>query len=138
MTFFLHSPTRRLVGLEAERPSGRRRFGLRCHVQQAPWSDFVEVHWSSHAEAYVTPVDDDLVGVAILTERGEGFDEALADFPVLRERLVGERTRVRGAGPKRRVRSSATRPVISSSRPGARASISVRRGLPWHRATAAS
>ena len=97
----LHSPTRRLVGLEAARPGGRRRFGLRCHVQQAPWSDHVEVHWSSHAEAYVTPVADDLVGVAILTGRGEGFDEALADFPVLRERLTGERTRVRGAGPLR-------------------------------------
>jgi len=109
----LHSPTRRLVGLEAERPGGRRRFGLRCHVQQAPWSDFVEVHWSSHAEAYVTPVDDDLVGVAILTARGEGFDEALADFPALRERLVGERTRVRGAGPLRqRVRARATGRVL--------------------------
>lgn len=97
----LHSPTRRLVGLEADRPAGRRRFGLRCHVQQAPWSSFVEVHWSTRAEAYVTPVDDDLVGVAILTETGESFDDALADFPVLRDRLVGERTRVRGAGPLR-------------------------------------
>ena len=57
-------------------------------------------------ELSVEGVDDDLVGVAILTERGEGFDEALADFPVLRERLVGERTRVRGAGPLRqRVRA---------------------------------
>ena len=109
----LHSPTRRLVGLEAERPGGRRRFGLRCHVQQAPWSDFVEVHWSSHAEAYVTPVDDDLVGVAILTGRGESFEEALADFPVLRERLVGEQTRVRGAGPLRqKVRARAAGRVL--------------------------
>ena len=109
----LHSPTRRLVGLEADQPRGRRRFGLRCHVHQAPWSDFVEVHWSPHAEAYVTPVDDDLVGVAILTERGEGFDDALAGFPVLRERLVGERTRVRGAGPLRqRVRARAAGRVL--------------------------
>ena len=82
-------------------------------MQQAPWSDFVEVHWSPHAEAYVTPVDDDLVGVAILTGRGDGFDEALADFPVLRERLVGERTRVRGAGPLRqRVRARAAGRVL--------------------------
>ncbi|PKH41778.1 Dehydrogenase (flavoprotein) [Nocardioides alpinus] len=109
----LHSPTRRLVGLESGRPSGRRRFGLRCHVQQAPWSDFVEVHWSTRAEAYVTPVDDDLVGVAILTDSGEGFDEALADFPVLRERLVGERTRVRGAGPlHQKVRARAAGRVL--------------------------
>ncbi len=27
----------------------------------------VEVHWSPHAEAYVTPVDDHLVGVAVLS-----------------------------------------------------------------------
>ena len=85
----LHSPTRRLLGLEAGAPAGRRRFGLRCHVQQAPWTSFVEVHWSPRAEAYVTPVDDDLVGVAVLTDTGEDFDDALADFPLLRERLVG-------------------------------------------------
>ena len=54
----LHSPVRRMLGLDAATP-GRRRFGLRCHVQQAPWSSYVEVHWSRRAEAYVTPVDDD-------------------------------------------------------------------------------
>ena len=102
----LHSPTRRLLGLEANRPGRQRRFGLRCHVQQAPWSSFVEVHWSARAEAYVTPVDDDLVGVAILAEAGSSFDDLLADFPLLSRRLVGERSRVRGAGPLRqRVRS---------------------------------
>lgn len=97
----LHSPTRRLLGLEAGSPGGRRRFGLRCHVRQQPWSPFVEVHWARGAEAYVTPVDDDLVGVAVLTDAGLDFDDALAAFPLLRERLVGERTRVRGAGPLR-------------------------------------
>ena len=29
---------------------------------------YVEVHWSAEAEAYVTPVGPDLVGVAVLTE----------------------------------------------------------------------
>ncbi len=106
----LHSPTRRLLGLEATaRPSRQRRFGLRCHVQQQPWSSFVEVHWSAHAEAYVTPVGDDLVGVAILSEAGSSFDDLLAGFPLLSERLVGERSRVRGAGPLRqRVRARST------------------------------
>ena len=109
----LHSPTRRMVGLDATRQTARRRFGLRCHVQQAPWSSFVEVHWSTRAEAYVTPVDDDLVGVAILTAGDTTFDEALADFPVLQERLVGERSRVRGAGPLRqRVRARSTGRVL--------------------------
>ena len=96
----LHSSVRRLVGLDAE-TSGRRRFGLRCHVQQAPWTSFVEVHWSNRAEAYVTPVDDDLVGVAVLSDAGTRFDDLLEDFPLLRERLTGSRTRVMGAGPLR-------------------------------------
>ena len=96
----LHSPVRRMLGLDAETPD-RRRFGLRCHVAQAPWSSYVEVHWSRRAEAYVTPVDDDLVGVAVLSDAGTRFEDLLDDFPVLRSRLTGERTRVMGAGPLR-------------------------------------
>ncbi len=89
-----------MLGLDAATP-GRRRFGLRCHVQQAPWTSYVEVHWSRRAEAYVTPVDDDLVGVAVLSDAGTRFDDLLDDFPVLRVRLTGDRTRVMGAGPLR-------------------------------------
>ena len=96
----LHSPVRSLVGLDA--PAGRqRRFGLRCHVAQEPWSSFVEVHWAPHAEAYVTPVADDLVGVAVLTDAGSSFEQALSQFPVLLERLHGARSKVMGAGPLR-------------------------------------
>ena len=101
----LHSPVRRLVGLDAE-TRGRRRFGQRCHVSQAPWTSYVEVHWSDRAEVYVTPVDDELVGIAVLGEAGTRFDDLLADFPVLQERLVGARTRVMGAGPLRQRASS--------------------------------
>lgn len=96
----LHSPVRRLLGLDTPAP-GRQRFGLRCHVEQAPWSTHVEVHWSPRAEAYVTPVADDLVGVAVLVDKGAGFEEVLDDLPLLRERLTGPRTRVMGAGPLR-------------------------------------
>lgn len=96
----LHSPVRRLVGLEPV--AGRqRRFGLRCHVSQEPWSPFVEVHWAPSAEAYVTPVADDLVGVAVLTDGGSDFDQTLAQFPRLLERLHGTRSKVMGAGPLR-------------------------------------
>ncbi len=98
----LHSPLRRQLGLQAASP-GLRRFGLRTHAEVAPWSRFVEVHWSPRAEAYVTPVDEGLVGVAVLSaERGEDLTGLLADFPVLGERLAGVRTsRVLGAGPLR-------------------------------------
>jgi len=67
----------------------------------APWSDRVEVFWNDDAEAYVTPVDDDLVGVAILFEPKSRFDELLETFPVLAEKLEGEpvASDTRGAGP---------------------------------------
>lgn len=98
----LHSPVRRQLGLDRPvRPV--HRYGLRRHYAVAPWADFVEVHWSARAEAYVTPVGDRLVGVAVLGPAGTGFDDALADFPALRARLRGAEVvgAVRGAGPLR-------------------------------------
>jgi flavin-dependent dehydrogenase len=125
----LHSAIRRACGLEV--PAGGllrqgarygARYGLRRHYRVAPWTSMVEVYWSAGAEAYVTPVADDLVGVAILGARdgggggagqgggggtvlagGGGFEARLAAFPALRERLAGAEpaSKVRGAGPLR-------------------------------------
>ncbi|MFC7642957.1 hypothetical protein ACFQX6_20145 [Streptosporangium lutulentum] len=55
----------------------------------------------------MTPVGDDLVGVAVLSSRRRGYPEHLADFPALVARLQGPATTpVRGAGPLRqRVRA---------------------------------
>ena len=54
------------------------------------------------SEAYVTPVADDLVGVAVLTDSSRPFPELLAEHPLLAERLAGaDWQRVRGAGPLR-------------------------------------
>jgi flavin-dependent dehydrogenase len=61
----LHSPLRRAAGLEGP-PARHRRFGLRRHYAVAPWTDQVEVHWSDGIEAYITPVGENLVGVALL------------------------------------------------------------------------
>ena len=84
----LHSPVRRSLGLEA--PPGRlRRWGQRRHFAVRPWTPFVEVHWSPHAEAYVTPVGPELVGVAILSHTRAAYDTHLGDFPRLRDRLDG-------------------------------------------------
>lgn len=95
----LHSPLRRLLGLDAG-PGRMRRYGLRRHFRVAPWTDHVEVHWSPGAEAYVTPVADDLVGVAVLTAGRGSFEDHLAHFPVLRERLRDSTPgAVAGAGP---------------------------------------
>lgn len=97
----LHSPVCRGLGLELPgRPHGR--YGLRRHFCVEPWTDFVEVHWSRHGEAYVTPVGDDLVGVAIPSRSRRGYNEHLAAFPALTASLRGPATtEVRGAGPLR-------------------------------------
>ena len=101
----LHSQLRRRLGLHRDPPPRLPpRYGLRRHYRLAPWTDVVEVYWSEHTEAYVTPVADDLVGVAVLGP-GDGtrFDDRLAEFPALRARIgdAEPASTVRGAGPLR-------------------------------------
>jgi flavin-dependent dehydrogenase len=100
----LHSPLRRQLRLDMS-ASGPQRWGLRQHYVYAPWTDFVEVHWAADREAYVTPVADHLVGVALLGPTRAPFGEQLRAFPALRARLTEypdrAATEVRGAGPLR-------------------------------------
>ena len=97
----LHSPVRRLMGLDAA-PARPRRYGLRCHAQLAPWTDFVEVHWCRFGEAYVTPVAGDQIGIALLSAERRPFADLMVEFPALAGRLAGQDlSRVRGAGPLR-------------------------------------
>lgn len=95
----LHSAVRRAVGIDAHAGSPRR-FGVRRHYTLPAWSEFVEVHWSRWGEAYVTPVEPDLVGVAILSQHRP----ELSWFPCLESRLrdavAGPQ---RGCGPLRQV-----------------------------------
>jgi flavin-dependent dehydrogenase len=98
----LHSQIRRSCALDAP-PARHPRFGLRRHYRIAPWSDLVEVYWAPGAEAYVTPVADDLVGVAVLGAARGDFDSRLAAFPALAARLAEAEPSGgdRGAGPLR-------------------------------------
>ena len=97
----LHSPVRRLVGLDAP-VTGHRRYGQRCHLSVAPWTSLVEVHWAPAGEAYVTPVGSDRVGIAVLSDERRPLADLLGDFPALAPHLAGRETeRVRGAGPLR-------------------------------------
>ncbi|TCC65734.1 monooxygenase [Kribbella pittospori] len=103
----LHSPIRRQLDLGSTSAGDVRR-GLRRHFHVSPWTDLVEVYWSRLGEAYVTPVANDLVGVAVLTSARGTFDSHLSAFPSLERRLKGARpaNAVMGAGPLRqRVRS---------------------------------
>ena len=101
----LHSAVRRSVGIGCTvgRP---RRVGLRRHFRVEPWSDVVEVHWSPFGEAYVTPVEPDLVGVAILSSHKRA---ELSWFPWLERTLSGAaHGPERGCGPLRQVVASRT------------------------------
>ncbi len=109
----LHSTLRRHLGVEQESrlSRNRRRFGLRAHFRVEPWSSLVEVHWSADAEAYVTPVGQNLVGVAILARAGEAFESRVAAISSLNDRLADAAVvnTVRGAGP---LDQRATRRVV--------------------------
>jgi len=66
-----------------------RRIGLRQHYTIAPWSDFVEVYWSNHGQAYVTPISAKEVCVAFVSNtRFPAPAEALQHFPALSHRLA--------------------------------------------------
>ena len=85
------------------------RFGVRRHFHKAPWTDHVEVYWTDGAEAYVTPVSHQEIGVAFLWNRDQippseaSFDQLLMRFPILAQRLVDAEpsSRIQGAGPLR-------------------------------------
>ncbi len=98
----LHSPIRARLGLNAT-TRAPHRWGQRRHYALAPGSRFVEVTWAARSEAYLTPVADDLIGVAVLSSTRAPFAEQLAEFPVLAGLLrdAEPRSDVRGAGPLR-------------------------------------
>ena len=77
-----------LAGIRRE----ARRFGFRNHYQFAPWSEFVEIHWSGHCQFYVTPIAGDEICVVLMSRDPHlRIADALPGFPALRQRLDGVR-----------------------------------------------
>src|SRR6478672_469308 len=77
-----------------------QRIGLRQHFQVRPWSDYVEIYWGNHGQAYVTPVGGNEVCVALISRpKFHSFREGLSEFPELAARLQesASTTRARGA-----------------------------------------
>jgi flavin-dependent dehydrogenase len=109
-----HSPVRRSLGLDAPRPR-RSRVGLRMHyrlARPAEQSSLIEIFIGDGHELYVTPLPDDQLLVAGLSDReiladdpAGGARAALARWidaePLLRARLVGAEplTAVAGRAP---------------------------------------
>jgi flavin-dependent dehydrogenase len=97
----LHSRVREWAGFVARSGTPRRR-GVRRHYRLQPWDDVVEVWWAEGAEAYVTPVSEECLRVALLTDDASvDYDGCLARFPALACRLRGasHASEDRGAGP---------------------------------------
>jgi menaquinone-9 beta-reductase len=97
----LHSTVRKLSGLEEKARPGGDRFGLRQHFFVEPWSELIEVHWNERVEAYVTPVSESVVGIAILGPRGTNFQAELNALTELRDHIgrAEVASTLRGAGP---------------------------------------
>jgi flavin-dependent dehydrogenase len=84
------SAVRHAAGLAARHVTSRR-FALRQHFELHPaaaQSAFVEVYWAKWIQAYVTPVGERSVGVAVLSTAKPGsLASALEHLPALRARL---------------------------------------------------
>jgi flavin-dependent dehydrogenase len=83
------SQVRRWAGLDAEKAFSQR-FGFRRHYEITPWSEYVEIHWGSTGQIYITPMARDRVCVVLITRNGkvnrENFFEG---FPEIARRLEG-------------------------------------------------
>ena len=81
------SMARRWTGLADVRRESRR-FGFRIHYRIAPWSEYVEIHWSEGCQFYVTPVAADEVCLVLMSRDPHlRIANALPRFPVLFDRL---------------------------------------------------
>ena len=62
----IHSRVRRWIGLDSS-ARVEKRFAQRGHFRVKPWTDCMEVHWSNRAQAYVTPLGNDEICVALMS-----------------------------------------------------------------------
>lgn len=102
------SRTRAWAGLDSGTLRSRR-FGFRAHFEfprsgdesAYPGSSHVEVHWGDTGQAYVTPVGERRVCVAVISRSQSpgSFKDVIDSIPVLRESLAGAKqlTPQRGA-----------------------------------------
>lgn len=97
----LHSTIARELGIVAQPARRARRYGLRQHFQRPPWSSMIEVYYAGDAELYITPVDHETVGVAVLGPKGVNLARTIADVPEVSDKLEGvpAASSLRGAGP---------------------------------------
>jgi menaquinone-9 beta-reductase len=97
----LHSTVASELGLVKPQKKRSRRYGLRQHFATPPWSSFIEVYYAGSSELYITPVDENTVGVAVLGPQGVNLTETINQVPEVKQHLAGvpSASTLRGAGP---------------------------------------
>jgi flavin-dependent dehydrogenase len=79
----------------------RQRYACRRHYRLKPWTNYMEIHWANHAQAYVTPTSEEELCVVLMAQNRHdtSFDRALEGIPGLKEKLSGAQmsSRQRGA-----------------------------------------
>ena len=79
----------------------RQRYATRRHYRLKPWSKYAEVHWSEHAQAYITPIASAEICVVMLAENPQyaSFENGLSEMPELKRWLADAElcSRERGA-----------------------------------------
>jgi 2-polyprenyl-6-methoxyphenol hydroxylase-like FAD-dependent oxidoreductase len=91
-----NSRVRAWCGLGSAHRDDARRFGFRRHFAIAPWSRYMELHWSKNAQLYFTPVSGGEVCAALVSRDPHlRLDRALELFPAAAARL--RNIRVNGA-----------------------------------------
>ena len=85
----IRSRVRRWIGLEPV-SSRQARFARQRHYQVKGWTDFVEVYWGRHTQAYVTPLGNEEICVVVISrDAGRRFEDGLREHPTLAQRLMG-------------------------------------------------
>lgn len=80
---------RRWAGLDRGKAFSQR-FGFRRHYETAPWSEYVEIHWGSTGQIYITPVARNRVCVVLITRNAKvDHDNFFEGFPEIAQRLEG-------------------------------------------------
>jgi flavin-dependent dehydrogenase len=84
-----HSNVRRWAGLDSCRHHSRR-FGYQRHYRITPWSRFMEIHWGTGFQLYLTPTAaEELCVVLISRDQHLRLDDVLPQFPEVARRLAG-------------------------------------------------
>jgi len=94
------SRVRRWSGLDGAKRK-RQRFASRRHYRVQPWTNYMEIYWGHHAQAYVTAIGSEEVCIVMICGQPETalFDTALRGLPELEARLTNAKlsSRERGA-----------------------------------------